>query len=155
MKILSIVLLLLAWVPGLAQENSKPESTNTAQASAQFSEFKVKVEVEKGEFEVRGILTLAPESDGMNLYKEEVEIKAGSLTVTLPAGSFKQDGERTKIRYQGRAGDFDLDVLFRIIGRTSFHLKIEGEGADIGKIAPEDVTLRIGNDAGKATALTP
>lgn len=152
---LTIAVLLLATAPTLAQVSSQPATTNDGPAVVPFSEFKVKVELEKGEFEVRGNLTLASESDGINLYKEDVEVKVGTLAVTLPSGSFKQDGERTKIRYQGRVGEFDLDVLFRIIGRTSFHVKIEGEGADIGKITAEDVTLRIGNDGGKATSLTP
>jgi len=151
----TIALLLLACAPVLAQQSPDPAAHSTPPATVPFSEFKVKLEVEKGEFEVRGNLTLAPESDGINLYKEEVEVKVGSFAVTLPAGSFKQDGERTKIRYQGRVGQFDLDVLFRITGRTSYHIKIEGEGGDIGKVSPEDVTVRVGNDAGTATTLTP
>ena len=153
--IITIALFLLACAPALAQESSQPGATKDGPARVPFSEFKVNPEVKPDQFEVRGNLTLASESDGINLYKEEVEINVGSLAVTLPPGSFKQDGERTKIRYTGQVGNFILDVVFRITGQNSFRIKIEGEGANIGKLAPEDITLRIGNDAGKATALTP
>lgn len=156
MKVITtIALLLLACAPALTQESSPPGATKEHPARVPFFEFKVNPEVKPDQFEVRGNLTLAPESDGINLYKEDVEINVGSLAVTLPPGSFKQDGERTKIRYTGQVGKFNLDVVFRITGQNSFRVKIEGEGANIGKLAPEDVTLRIGNDAGKGTALTP
>lgn len=155
MKIIITLVFLLACTTALAQESSQSGATKDGPAKVSFSEFKVNPEVKPDQFEVRGILTLASESDGINLYKEDVEINVGSLSVALPPGSFKQDGERTKIRYTGQVGKFNLDVVFRITGPNSFRVKIEGEGADIEKLAPEDVTLRIGNDAGRATALTP
>jgi hypothetical protein len=117
-----------------------------------FSEFSVKIDQEEKEFEVRGTFTLDAKSDGINLFKEDVAIKVGDFSTTIPSGSFKQDGVRTKIRYKSVVEGVDLDVLFRVVGKASFHLKIEVEGVKMKKLLPEDVTLRIGDDGGTATA---
>lgn len=134
------------------QKTTSPNNGPTVQTiSVPFSEFHVKVDQEEKEFEVRGTFTLGPNSDGINLFKEDVTIKVGDFSATIPSGSFKQDGVRTKIRHKGVVDGVDLDVLFRVVGKSSFELKIEGEGVKMKKLLPEDITLRIGDDGGTAT----
>ena len=137
---------------GQTEQKTPPNDPTVETVTVPFSQFSVKIDQEEKEFEVRGTFTLDAKSDGINLFKEDVSIKVGDFSRTIPAGSFKQDGVRTKIKYKGVVEGVELDVLFRIVGPASFELKIEGEGAKMKKLLPEDITLRIGNDGGTPTA---
>lgn len=130
-----------------AQDSSSPPSSNASPIP--FSEFNVKVDVEEGEFEVRGAFKLGPGSDGINLFKEEVVVRVGdSFAVTLPPGSFKQE-ERGKVSFKGVVEGIDLDVSIRVLGQGGFQIKIEGEGGKRSwKLKPEDIRVTIGDDGG-------
>jgi len=145
-------------VLGQTEAQTKAQSNNeTSQpATVPFSDFTVKIDLKQSQFEVRGTFTLGPKSDGINLFKEDVAIKVGDFSTTIPSGSFKQDGVRVKIRYKGLVAGVNLDFYFRVVGKASFEVKIEGEGANanMAKLLPEDVTLRVGDDGGTATAQT-
>ncbi len=156
MKYILVVAMLVFGVSsasGQTEQKTPPNNGPTVQTmSVPFSQFSVKIDQEEKEFEVRGTFTLDAKSDGINLFKEDVAIKVGDFSTTIPSGSFKQDGVRTKIRYKGVVEGVALDALFRVVGKTSFELKIEGEGVKMKKLLPEDITLRIGDDSGTATA---
>lgn len=115
-----------------------------------FSDFAAKIDIEHNEFEIRGNFTLGAASDGVNLFKEDVAIKVGAFTTTIPAGSFHQEA-KGKVSYKGRVGDIELDVYFLAIGKGQFRFKIEGEGANrTGRVRLQDVSIRIGDDSGVA-----
>lgn len=155
--ILVMVLLVFGVSPVLGQTEAQTEAQSNKEASqpatVPFSDFTVRIDLKKDQFEVKGTFTLGPKSDGINLYKEDVAIKVGDFSTTIPSGSFKQDGVRVKIRYKGVVAGVNLDVYFRVVGKASFECKIEGEGANanMAKLLPEDVTLRVGDDGGTAT----
>lgn len=115
-----------------------------------FSDFAANIDIEDNEFEIRGDFTLGAASDGVNLFREEVFIKVGAFTTTIPAGSFQQEA-KGKVSYKGRVGDIELDVYFLAIGKGRFRFKVEGEGANrTGRVRLQDVSLRIGDDSGVA-----
>jgi hypothetical protein len=135
-------------------DNYRTASQNQPQESQTipFTDFDAQVEVENAEFEVRGSFTLGATSDGINLFKEDVAFEVGTFSRIIPAGAFKQE-ERGKIRYTEAAKGSTLNVKIRIIGNNKFSIKIEGEGVKLGKsVRPEDVSLKIGNDGGRARA---
>src|SRR3990172_3932414 len=109
-QIVMIALLLFGPAFATAQTDGTTRSDEKS-APVPFSDFALNINVEENDFEVRGTFTLGPNSDGINLYKEDVAIKVGDFATTIPAGSFKQDGERTKIRYRGVVEKMDLDVV--------------------------------------------
>jgi hypothetical protein len=119
-------------------------------ASVVFSDFDAQVEVESGEFEVRGTFALGANSNGINLFKEDTVVSVGALTRTIKAGSFKQE-RRGKIRYTETSKDSALEVTIKIVGNNKFDLKIEGFGLNVPKtVRPDEVTLKIGDDEGQA-----
>lgn len=116
-----------------------------------FSDFAAKIDIEDNEFEIRGSFTLGAASDGVNLFREDVFIKVGAFSTTIPAGSFQQEA-KGKVSYKGRIGDIDLDVYFLATGKGRFRFKVEGEGANrTGRVRLQDVAIRIGDDGGVAT----
>jgi hypothetical protein len=135
-----------------------PNSCQTTQigfqesASVVFSDFDAQVEVESGEFEVRGTFSLGANSNGINLFKEDTVVSVGALTKTIKAGAFKQE-RRGKIRYTETSENSVLEVTIKIVGNNKFDLKIEGSGLKVPKtVRPDEVTLKIGDDEGRARA---
>lgn len=146
----------------LAAVASAPSRPNNCQTMSQivvqespsvaFSDFDAQVEVESGEFEVRGTFSLGATTNGINLFKEDIVFAVGALTRTIPAGSFKEE-RRGKIRYTETSKDSVLEVTIKIVGNNKFDLKIEGSGLKVPKtVRPDEVTLRIGDDEGRARA---
>jgi hypothetical protein len=120
--------------------------------SVPFTDFDAQIEVESGEFEVRGTFSLGAPSNGIDLFKEDVAFAVGALTRTIPAGSFKEE-KRGKIRFTETSKDTVLEVTIKIVGNNKFDLKIEGSGLKVPKtVRPDEVTLRIGDDEGRARA---
>jgi hypothetical protein len=150
-----IVLALSISLVALTFDRSKPsairtEPKNATPDSVQFGDFDAQIEVEKTEFEVRGGFTLGANSNGINLFKEDVTYAVGPLSKTIPAGSFKEE-KRGKISYSEVAEDLIVDVTIRIVGNNKFEIKIEGTSSKVTKdVVPEDITLKIGDDEGRA-----
>jgi len=119
---------------------------------------KVKIEADKGEFEVRAPFTLGVGSNGIDPTTEEVTLRLGAFRVMrIPGGSdtgsFKPHPNRSN---HGRPArwTFGLELKARIVdlGGGSFELRAEGKGADLAGVAnPLRVTLNVGNDGGSAT----
>jgi hypothetical protein len=115
-----------------------------------FADFDAQIEVEKSEFEIRGGFTLGTDSNGINLFKEDVTFAVGTFARTIPAGSFKEE-KRGKLSYTEVTKDLILDVTIKIAGNNKFTIKIEGEGKAVPKdVRPDQLTLKIGNDEGRA-----
>jgi hypothetical protein len=153
LALLGLSFLALTFAPGHRAVAPSGQTAQTA-AAIPFADFDAQVEIEDLEFEVRGNFTLGPNSDGINLFKEDVSFEVGTFSKTIPAGSFKQE-ERGKIRYKESTQQLDLDILIRVAGSNKYTIKIEGEGMKLpGKPGAKDVLLRIGNDEGRAREMT-
>lgn len=134
----------------LLASKTLPHNEITESSSIPFADFDAQIEVEKTEFEVRGGFTLAPNSNGINLFKEEVSFEVGPLVRTIPAGAFKEE-KRGKISYSEASKDVILDVTIKIVGNNQFTVKIEGVSETVTKdVRPEQIKLKIGDDEGRA-----
>ena len=131
----------------------------TGSVPVPFDPFDVaKAEVELGpeaddnEFEVEGSFTLGASSDGIDPVTEEVTVQVGTLSLTIPAGSFElDDGE---FKFEGVIDGVTLEVEIEPQEDGTLEFEIEGEGADLTGITnPVEVGLAVGDDAG-TTAIT-
>lgn len=63
----------------------------------QFSAFLAEIEIKSGplanddEFQLKGSFTLGAGSNGTNPLAEEINLQIGNLSLTVPAGFFKED----------------------------------------------------------------
>jgi hypothetical protein len=128
---------------------SSPASTFT------FSAFCAGVEDiddHRAGFKLHAKFRLASGSDGINLSSEPLVLKVDTVSVTIPAGSFKAD-KNGMWRYEGDIGSMHIDARLTPIGKNAFMLMAEVGDADL-KWAdrPFTVILTIGNDSGTTVA---
>ena len=126
-----------------------------------FAAFDAKVELEpaEGEFEVKATFTLGAASDDINPLTEDVTLKIGTFSITIPAGSFRfhpaksgkghGHGARARWTFEGVIDGVSLEVRITDLGGGMFEFKAEGENANLtGTVNPVQVTLTIGDDSG-------
>ena len=108
------------------------------------------------EFTIKATLTLGTSSDGIAPLTEAVTIHVGSVSATIPAGSFtfkpakkKQPAQYT---FAGIIDGVTLTAKITPLGSNSFEFKAEGIGVELtGTVNPVTVGLILGNDQGSAT----
>jgi beta-propeller repeat-containing protein/NHL repeat-containing protein len=125
-----------------------------------FEAFRAEADIDRGprahddEFDVKAIFTLGTASNGINPTTEDVVLRLGSLTITIPAQSFRQD-KKGRFKFEGRIGRVELEAKITPLGGNRFEFKTEGEGAQFRATAkPVVVELIIGDDGG-STTVTP
>lgn len=126
----------------------KPDAAQTSP----FSGFKAKVETESSELELTTFFTLGPQSKGINPLNEDVSLKVGGYSATIPANSFKS----TTIgwfKYEGVINGRDLEVRIIPLGsnRYVFRAEAEGKGLEQPVPGPVNVEISIGSDTGSAS----
>jgi hypothetical protein len=133
-------------------EGESPVQKGTAQESAgvPFENFRIILEPEDDEIDVKGSFTLGAASNGIDLFKEKSALKVGTFSATIPAGSFKQ-GPKNKAEFKKLIECKYWDLFIRSMGKNTFefHLELQG-GRGEAKIKAEDVVLSIGDDSGRA-----
>lgn len=130
--------------------NASGETVLDTRPAVPFANFAVKVELEEEELDVEGAFMLGAPSDGINLFKEEVVVKLGTLTTTIKAGSFERKSSG-KVVFKKVIDCTYWSVEFRPLGKNNFEFKAELLGVKGNpKITPEDVSLSIGDDGGPA-----
>jgi hypothetical protein len=119
--------------------------------------FAPKVEIELGpsgankdEFEVKASFTLGAHSNGINPLTEDVSLRVGTFSTTIPAGSFRRD-KKGRFKFETIIDVGVFEAVIRPLGGYRFEFKAEGEGFDLGAIAnPVNVSVTIGDDGGSA-----
>ena len=118
-----------------------------------FADFTIEVEIEDDEFEVEGMFTLGVVSDGIDLLIEHVTLTVGTFITTIPAGSFELDDDES-FEFEGTIDGVELKVEITRLGDGAFEFEVGAEGANLnGTVNPVEVTLSMGDDAGKVSAL--
>ncbi len=119
-----------------------------------------KVEIQLGPqvmddtFDIKATLILGSNSDGVNLYNENIHIQIGAFSTTISAGFLKED-KKGRFEFDGIIDGIDFDVVIILLDENRIKLKIEGEGADLTGISnPVTVRFTIGNDSGTTTVKT-
>jgi hypothetical protein len=95
---------------------------------------------------------LGTTSDGINPLTEDVTLKIGTFSTTIPAGSFHTT-KNGGFHFEGEISGVALDVRIRSLGDNSYTLKARGNGVDLSALTnPVIVVLTIGNDTGTTAA---
>ncbi|MFQ5932309.1 MAG: hypothetical protein ACE5MM_07865, partial [Nitrospiraceae bacterium] len=101
-------------------------------------------------FEVKGELTLGEESNGVDLSVEQVEVTVGTSSITIPTGSFVPMGSR--FEFEGTIDGAKVKMKIKETHSDVFKFKVKAKGLSVTDISnPVEITLRIGDDAGRAT----
>jgi 6-phosphogluconolactonase len=135
-------------------------------SSVPFEAFKAQAEIDEDRetsFRVEGFFKLGQGSDGIYPLSETVALQVGSFSATIPAGSFKEEGEHT-FKFEGKINDVDLKITIqRIDGKRNdgkhddgkhvegndYLFTAEGKGNILsGIVNPVTVGLTIGDDEG-------
>ena len=127
------------------------EPSIQAQAFATFRP-KVEIELPRGanndSFEVEASFTLGAGA-GIAPLTEDLTLKVGSYSTTIPAGSFKQ--KKGRFKFKGVIDGVRLTVEIRPSRRGGFKFEAEGKCANLdGTVNPVTVELSIGDDQGSA-----
>jgi hypothetical protein len=124
-----------------------------SRAAVPFAAFNAKVEIEGDQFEVKGSFTLGAGSNGINPPAEDVTLQIGTFSITIPAGSFRQD-KKGRFTFEGTINGVALEFVIQPLGGNSFQFEAEGRGANFtGTMNPVTVTLTIGDDSGSTTVI--
>ena len=117
-----------------------------------FEDFAVVLELDYDGFELDGEFTLGASSNGIDPTTEDVTLKIGSYTVTIPAGSFKADNGG--FDFEGVIDGVDLDIEIELIWDGTYSIQADGKGVDLsGESEPVTVVLTIGDDGGGTIAV--
>jgi hypothetical protein len=112
-----------------------------------------KLEISVRGFDLKESFTLGTNSNGINPVTEDVTLQIGTFSVTIPAGSFKQN-PNGRFVFDGVSNGVSLEVQIVPLGNNIFTFKAEVTRVDLTGLAnPVSVVLTIGNDSG-STAVT-
>jgi len=122
-------------------------------------------------FHLRGSFSLGTSSNGIDPQNEPVTLTIGAFSITIPAGSFKQDFSSSNNQGTGfissNSGKFyfrgpldNVDIEMKIVPEDlksgKYNFEIKGTGVDITSIDNTPVvSLLIGDDMGTATIQPP
>lgn len=139
---------------------SQPQGIAIANLSTPLAAFTVE-DLDIGEHQVRldGDLTLGANTGGLDLAHEPLTLTVGTLSITIPAGSFKQVGGQHHFVFHGTnifhgtinglRVDFDLKAEHG--SSTSFDYSVQIRNVDLDVPNPVTVTLKIGENSGTTT----
>jgi hypothetical protein len=90
------------------------------QSAVPFEVIKAKADIDedrKTSFRVEGFFRLGQGSDGIDPVNESVQLKVGTFSTTIPAGSFKEEGKR-EFEFEGWINDVELRItIHHVEGR--------------------------------------
>jgi DNA-binding beta-propeller fold protein YncE len=113
-----------------------------------FASSFAKLEIAKHRFDLMESFTLGASSNGINPVTENVTLRIGTFSVTIPPGSFKHIPER-RFAFEGVINGASLEVEIVHLGNKIFIFKAEGKGVDLTDLTnPVTVVLTIGDDTG-------
>jgi hypothetical protein len=141
---LGVILVCFGAVPGAVFGTDSPQPFADLKAD-------IDLDIEDGEFEVMATFTLGKESNGLNPPAETVRLQvtggSAAFSVTIPAGSFKQD--KSSFSFQGTVNRVRFIASIRPLSKNVFEFETEGERVNLKGVAnPVTVILTIGDDGG-------
>jgi sugar lactone lactonase YvrE len=108
---------------------------------------------ENSGFELHAKFRLAHNSDGIDLGSDSLMLSVGSVSITIPAGSFKKN-KNGAWRFAGTIGTMHIEAHLRALSDAgTYALTVEEEGTGLNPAdKPYTVTLTIGDDSGTTVA---
>jgi hypothetical protein len=159
---------------GYAQRHHLQAEVFKIEQPVQFATFRPAVEIQRAhgishdgdrvEFDGEG--TLGPSSDGVEPAADDVVFRVGSLTMTIPRGSFveqveseaherRHDGRKDAARFYSFRGVVDampVRAEIEIGHKGKFAFRVTARGANLGLIVnPVQVGFSIGGDLGESS----
>ena len=105
-------------------------------------------------FEGTAKFELSSESNGIDPLHEDVTLTLGTLSITVPAGSFKtsrQDDGMERTSFSGVIDGVRLTVIVYPEGPSHYKISVSGKGANLdGVTMPPAIKLTIGDDYGQS-----
>jgi parallel beta helix pectate lyase-like protein len=101
-------------------------------------------------FEVEGRGSLDSASDGIAPDTDDVTLGIGTLSLTIPAGSFVKTPGTSTYHFRGVIAGVRLTATIQLGLGNTFHFEFEGR-ANLGVTGPLNVSLIVGDDLGQAT----
>jgi hypothetical protein len=103
------------------------------------------------------VLHLGGASDGINPLTDPVTLKIGSLSLTIPAGSFHLQHRRSDVYvFSGGVGGFTVNAKFENTDFYDWTFRVNGSSPNGLSITnPVTATLSIGDDSGTRTETAP
>ncbi len=130
---------------------SAPEAIAIAHLAAPFAAFTVEdLDTNEHKVSLEGDFTLGAHSGGIDLAHQPLTLAIGSFSLTIPAGSFRQEGGRHHFEFHGTINglrvDFDLNTEHHNSIAFDYQAKIKG----VDLVTPDRVTvgLKIGHNVG-------
>jgi hypothetical protein len=122
------------------------------QPTVPFSAFSAKLAISsfKPSFTLLADFTLGSSSNGINPLFEDVTLRVGSFTTTIPPGSFTMTGPGT-YAFIGVIDSVTLNALIKLKGGKEYTLHATANVNLAKTKSPATVTLTIGNDTGTTT----
>ncbi|HEY6249414.1 MAG TPA: hypothetical protein VI685_05605 [Candidatus Angelobacter sp.] len=137
-------------------EGGAPLDIAIANLSTLFSNFAISgLSVNKKGFTESGAFVLGANSSGLDLAHQPVTITVDNLSLTIPAGSFKQVGGNMHFVFNGTINGLSVSMNLMATRGTnnSFKYSITVNGVDLtGAPNPATVSLKIGGNSGTTTA---
>jgi hypothetical protein len=104
-------------------------------------------------FDLNELFTLGPSSNGINPVTEQAELRIGTYSVIMPAGSFKAI-PNGRYAFNGVINNVSLAVQIEPVSYNTFAFKVGATGVNLSNLTnPVEVSLIIGNDQGTASAI--
>jgi YVTN family beta-propeller protein len=148
-------------VSGTVAVGANPGGIAIASLSTALGAFTVE-DLDIGEHQVslKGDFSLGAGSMGLDLAHTPLTLRVGTLSFTIPAGSFKQVGGQhhfvlhTNNVFRGTVNGLhvDFDIQAEHGSSTSFDYSATISHADLDAPSPVSVTLQIGENSGSTTA---
>ncbi|HYA20728.1 MAG TPA: YncE family protein, partial [Burkholderiales bacterium] len=109
----------------------------------------------RDEFHMKAKFTLAAGSNGIAPLTEDVTLKIGTFSATIPAGSFRQY-RKGEFKYEGTIGGGKLEAEITRRGAGNYEFRAEGSHLNLAGVAKHRTTvgLTIG-EVGGSTTVTP
>ena len=135
-----------------------------------FKNFEVRAEIDEDRttsFAIAGFFTPGAASNGINPVADTVELQVASYSVSIPAGSFQEEGNhkgrreanlafgeegRATFRFEGQINGVNLNIIIYQIERSDYLFTAFGSGNILAGVTnPVTVGLTIGEDGGSTT----
>jgi hypothetical protein len=118
-----------------------------------FSSLQAKVRVDLGaqDFKVTGTFNLGPGNSGISPLQEAVQLRVGSFSTVVPAGSFQQsedDGGFVYVRYMNGIPTFQMELQKQERNKYSFRAAARTATPGVPADNPLIVQLTVGDDGG-------
>ena len=104
-------------------------------------------------FDLNELFTLGAASNGIDPLTEPAELRIGTYSVIIPAGSFKAI-PNGRYAFNGVINNVSLAVQIEPVSYNTFSFKVGATGVNLSSLTnPVEVLLIIGNDQGAASAI--